>query len=132
MSSEPERVFSGGRNTLSDQRSSLKSETVELPEYPHSWFRLGILTEEDLLAIPSTLNEHGAMEALEAALDKEDGWSMVSDGLHPRTDPQNDWERWAAPGFRVPSRGTAARVTEWKFAWVADTTSTVYVSRGVS
>ena len=76
MSSEPERVFSGGRSTLSDQRSSLKSETVELPEYPHSWFRLGILTEEDLLAIPSTLNEHGAMKALEAALDKQDGWSI--------------------------------------------------------
>ena len=33
MSAEPERVFSGAKYTISDQRNSLKSETIELLEY---------------------------------------------------------------------------------------------------
>ena len=32
ISAEPERVFSGGKHTISDQRNSLKSETIELLE----------------------------------------------------------------------------------------------------
>ena len=30
MSAEPERVFSNAKYTISDQRNSLKSETIEL------------------------------------------------------------------------------------------------------
>jgi hypothetical protein len=48
MSSEPERVFSSTKHTLSDQRCRLKIETIELLECLKSWFRIGIFTEEDL------------------------------------------------------------------------------------
>ena len=70
MSSEPERVFSGAKYTISDQRASLKSETIELLECLQSWFRLGIFTEEDLYAIVETITEGGAeaLEDLEEAL----------------------------------------------------------------
>ena len=68
MSSEPERVFSGARHTLSDQRASLKSETIELLKCLKSRFRLGIFTEQDLHAIVGTVNEED-MKALENALD---------------------------------------------------------------
>ena len=66
MSAEPERVFSGAKHTISDQRNSLKSETIELLECLKSWFRLGVFTEQDLHAIVVDLNEDDAMEALEA------------------------------------------------------------------
>ena len=71
MSSEPERVFSGARHTVSDQRASLKSKTIELLECLKSWFRLGIFTEQDLHAIVRTANEEDmeALEALEETLD---------------------------------------------------------------
>ena len=70
MSAEPERVFSGAKHTVSAQRHSLKSETIELLECLKSWFRLGIFTEEDLHAIVDTLQDDEAMEALEEALDQ--------------------------------------------------------------
>ena len=66
MSAEPGRVFSGVKHTVSDQRNSLKSTTIELLECLKLWFRLGIFTEQDLYAIVGNLNEEGAMEALEA------------------------------------------------------------------
>ena len=72
MSSEPERVFSGARHTISDQRASLKGETIGLLECLKSWFRLGIFTEQDLHAIVGTVDEED-MEALEEALDYSDG-----------------------------------------------------------
>ena len=40
-----ERVFSGAKHTISDQRNSLKSEIIELLEYLKSCFRLGVFTE---------------------------------------------------------------------------------------
>ena len=64
MSSEPERVFSSAKHTVSDQRNSLEAKTIELLECMKSWFRLGIFTEQDLHAIVSTIEE-GASEALE-------------------------------------------------------------------
>lgn len=54
MSSEPERVFSGAKRTMSDHRMSMKTETVELLECLKSWFRLGIYTEKDLHTIIAT------------------------------------------------------------------------------
>ena len=68
-------MFSGARNTLPGQRSSLKSEAIERLEYLKSWFRLVILTEEYLHAIVRTLHEDGATEALEEVLDYKDGQS---------------------------------------------------------
>ena len=65
-SEESERVFSGVKHTVSDQRNSLKSTIIELLKYLKSLFRLGIFTEQDLHAIVGNLNEEGAMEALEA------------------------------------------------------------------
>ncbi len=71
MSSEAERVFSGAKHTVSDQRARLKSTTIELLECLKSWFRLGVFTEEDLHAIIGTMEEGGAeaLEDLEEALD---------------------------------------------------------------
>ena len=66
MSAEPERVFSGSKHTISDQRNSLKSKTIELLECLKSWSRLGGFTEQDLHAIVGHWNEEGAIEALEA------------------------------------------------------------------
>ena len=66
MAAQPERVFSGIKHTVSDQRNSLKSTTIELLECLKSWFRLGVFTEQDLHAIVGNLNEEGVMEALEA------------------------------------------------------------------
>lgn len=51
MSSEPERVFSGAKHTLTEQRMRCSIETIELLECLKSWFRLGIFTEEDLHVI---------------------------------------------------------------------------------
>ena len=65
MSAELERVFSSNKHTISDQRNSLKSETIELLECLKSWFRLGVFIEEDLHAIVSNLSEDEAIEALE-------------------------------------------------------------------
>ena len=64
MSSEPKRVFSGAKYTISDYRASLKSETIELLECLKSWFRLGIFTQQDLHDIVGTMEE-GGVEAMD-------------------------------------------------------------------
>ena len=51
-------------HTVSAERASLKSTTIELLECLKSWFRLGIFMEQDLHAIIGTMEE-GAMEALD-------------------------------------------------------------------
>ena len=51
MSSEPERVFSGAKHTLTDQRMRISIEVLELLECLKSWFKIGIFTETDLHAI---------------------------------------------------------------------------------
>ena len=58
-------MFSGAKHTVSDQRNSLKSTTIELLECLKLWFKLGIFTEQDLHAIVDNLNEEGAVETLE-------------------------------------------------------------------
>ena len=65
MSAESERVFSSTKHTISDQRNSLKSETIELLKCLKSWFRLGVFTEEDLHAIVSNLTEDEAIEPMD-------------------------------------------------------------------
>ena len=64
MSLEPACVFPGTKHTVSDQRDSLMSETLELSECLKSSFRLGISTEEDSYDIVSNFKEEG-MEALD-------------------------------------------------------------------
>ena len=61
-------MFSGAKSTISDSRSRLQSETIEILECLKSWFRLGVFTKEDLHAIVGTM-EDGAMEALIEASD---------------------------------------------------------------
>ena len=53
MSSEPERVFSSAKHTITDQRCSLNIDSIELWECLKSWFRIEMFVEEDL---------HGAIE----------------------------------------------------------------------
>ena len=65
-SSEAERVFSGANYTVSDHRNSLKSRTLELFECSESWFRTGLVTEEDVQAIVRALDEYEDLEAEEA------------------------------------------------------------------
>ena len=48
MLSELERVFSGAKHTISDQRGRLKIETIELLECLKSWFRIGLFTKQEL------------------------------------------------------------------------------------
>lgn len=48
MFSEAERVFSGAKHTISDERSSLHIDTIEALECLKSWFRAGIFTQVDL------------------------------------------------------------------------------------
>ena len=60
MSSEPERVFSRAKHTISDHRASLKSKIIELLKCLKSWFRLGIFTQQDLHDIVGTMEEGGA------------------------------------------------------------------------
>ena len=64
MSSEPERVFSGAKHTLTEQRIRCNIETIQLLEYLKSWFRLGIYTEEDLHTIIATELAMDQSEAL--------------------------------------------------------------------
>lgn len=42
MSSEAERVFSGAKHTITDERSSLHMDTIEALECLKSWFRVHI------------------------------------------------------------------------------------------
>ena len=58
MSSEPERVFSGAKHTITDQRNSLKGETIELLECLKSWFHMGIFVEKDLHTILAITEEN--------------------------------------------------------------------------
>ena len=48
MSSEPERVFSGAKNTLSDNRASLTMSTIQATQCLKSWFRSGLFTKKDI------------------------------------------------------------------------------------
>ena len=66
ISAEPERVFSGSKHTILDQRNSLKSKTIKLLECLKSWFRLDIFTEQDLHTIMGHLDNEDAIEVLEA------------------------------------------------------------------
>lgn len=47
MSAEPERVFSGAKRTLAD-RESTTAKNLEVNECLKSFFRTGILTQDDL------------------------------------------------------------------------------------
>ena len=51
MLSEPERIFSGTKYTITSQRYRLKIDTIELLECLKLWFRIGIFTQEDLYNI---------------------------------------------------------------------------------
>lgn len=57
MSSEPERVFSGAKHTITDQRCNLKIETIEMLECLKSWFRIGIYNQQELHEIIAGLQE---------------------------------------------------------------------------
>ena len=48
MSSEPERLFSGAKHTISDRRMQLKIESIELLECLKTWFRIGLFIEQEL------------------------------------------------------------------------------------
>jgi hypothetical protein len=48
MSDEPERVFSGGRRTISWERAKIGELSVERTECMKSWFRSGILDDEKI------------------------------------------------------------------------------------
>jgi len=58
ISSKPERVFSGVKYTLSEQRIRYNIETIELLKCLKSWFRLGIYTENDLHQIVAAEQIH--------------------------------------------------------------------------
>lgn len=48
MSTEAERVFSGVKNNISDERASLQIDTIQALECLKSWFRADLFTQEDL------------------------------------------------------------------------------------
>ena len=48
MSSEPERVFSGAKNTLSDNRASMGIDIIQATQCLKSWFRSGLFTKENI------------------------------------------------------------------------------------
>lgn len=66
MSSEPERVFSGAKHTLTEQRMRCSIITIELLECLKSWFRLGIFVEKDLHVIIAT------EQAMQAEIDQSE------------------------------------------------------------
>ena len=79
MSSEPgaqsqKRHISGAQNTVSDQRTSLKSDTIEVLECLKTWFCTGIYAEQDLHAIVAA--EGVRMEA-ELELGLESCFSLI-------------------------------------------------------
>lgn len=53
MSSEPERVFSGAKNTISDERARLKPEIIEALECCKGMLRMKLFTDE---AVTATLS----------------------------------------------------------------------------
>ena len=48
ISSEPEKVFSGAKNTLSDNWTSLTMSTIQAPQCLKSWFCSGLFTKGDI------------------------------------------------------------------------------------
>ena len=58
ISSEPEWVFSGAKHMITDQKNSLKSETIELLECLKSWFYMSIFVEKDLHTILAITEEN--------------------------------------------------------------------------
>ena len=46
MSPEAERVFSGAKHTISDERASLHIDTIQALECLKSWFRADIFTQD--------------------------------------------------------------------------------------
>lgn len=48
MSSEPERVFSGAKNTLSDNRASMSISTIPITQCLKLWFCSGLFTREEI------------------------------------------------------------------------------------
>ena len=60
MSSEPERIFSGSKHTISDERGSLKPDTIEALEICKCLMRIGVFTNTDITAAL-----HSEMEDLE-------------------------------------------------------------------
>ena len=64
MLSEPERVFSGVKHTITDQRHGLKSDTIEILEYLKSWFNIGLYTDGELHTILASCREHEQQEEL--------------------------------------------------------------------
>ena len=57
MSAEPERVFSGTKHTITEQRNSLQIESIEVLQCLKSWFRIGIFTGEELHEIINQLED---------------------------------------------------------------------------
>lgn len=48
MSSQAERIFSGAKNAISEERASLQIDTIQALECLKSWFRADLFTQEDL------------------------------------------------------------------------------------
>lgn len=48
MSLEPERVFSGAKNTLSDNLASMGMDTIQATQCLKSWFRIGLFTKDNI------------------------------------------------------------------------------------
>lgn len=58
MSSEPERVFSGTKNTISNNRASLNMESIQATQCLKSWFRSGLFIKPEFgLAIRAEVEE---------------------------------------------------------------------------
>lgn len=51
MSPEPERVFSGAKNTLSDNRASVTMSTIQGTQCLKSGFRSGLFTREEVTQV---------------------------------------------------------------------------------
>lgn len=51
MSSEPERLFSGAKITITDRRNRLGSDVIEALECLKSWFGLREFEGDDKLAV---------------------------------------------------------------------------------
>lgn len=65
MFSEAERVFSGARRTLTDDRGSMKIDTLEAIECLKSWFRCGLFENQDvhdILAMAQSLDTQDEVE----------------------------------------------------------------------
>ena len=74
MSSESERVFSGAKHTINDEKISLKSDSIEILKCCKAWFKAEIFTEKaiNVVMIENFENE----EAIEIQNEQNDekGW----------------------------------------------------------